>query len=254
MKFIIKKIINYIKTNGLYETSKKILFYPFELIIYRLHLNKINKLNSNSSKFKYIYDKNIWSSEESVSGIGSTLEYTRNLRNNLPNLFKKYEIKSILDAPCGDFNWMQKVLEDCDLNYLGGDIVENLIDKLNLEHSNEKIKFINLDICSDDLPDVDLIFVRDCLFHLSYHDIERFINNFQRSNIEYLFTTSHKNDNSFKNSDIVSGSFRRIDLFSAPFCFNKNFIEKIEDFIQPYPDRSMYLWKRNNFLTDNFSL
>ena len=87
MKFIIKKIINYIKTNGLYETTKK-FFYPYELIIYRLHLNKINKLNSNSSKFKYIYDKNIWSSEESVSGIGSTLEYTKNLRNHLPHLFK----------------------------------------------------------------------------------------------------------------------------------------------------------------------
>ena len=90
-----------------------------------------------------------------------------------------------------------KVLEDCDLNYLGGDIVENLIYKLNLENGNEKIKFINLDICSDDLPDVDLIFVRDCLFHLSNYDI-RFIHNFQRSNIEYLFTTSHKNDNFFK--------------------------------------------------------
>ena len=55
-------------------------FYPYELITYRLHLNKINKLNSNSLKFKYIYDKNIWSSEESVSGIGSTLEYTKNLK------------------------------------------------------------------------------------------------------------------------------------------------------------------------------
>ena len=57
-----------------------------------------------------------------------------------------------------------KVLEDYDLNYLGGDIVENLIYKLNLEHSNVKIKFINLDICSDDLPDVDLILLETVCF------------------------------------------------------------------------------------------
>tara|TARA_B100000989_G_C19522092_1_gene464706 strand:+ start:70 stop:834 length:765 start_codon:yes stop_codon:yes gene_type:complete len=254
MKLIFNKLAKYIKTNGLYETIKKILSYPFEIVIYRLHLHKINKLNSNSLKFKYIYDKNIWSSEESVSGIGSTLKYTKKLRDHLPDFFKKYEIKSILDAPCGDFNWMQKVLEDCDLTYLGGDIVDNLIHKLNSEYSNEKIRFINLDICKDDLPDVDLIFVRDCLFHLSNDDIKRFIQNFQRSNIKYLFTTSHKNNNFFENKDVVTGSFRRIDLFSAPYSFSKNFIEEIEDYIQPYPERSMYLWEKNDLLTDNFSL
>tara|TARA_Y200000002_G_scaffold54048_1_gene39512 strand:- start:17309 stop:18064 length:756 start_codon:yes stop_codon:yes gene_type:complete len=251
---MLTKLFEYFKTHGLFKTSKKILFYPFEKLIYKIHLHKINKLSSNNLRFKYIYEKNVWSSNESLSGLGSTLEYTEKLRESLPSLFKKYEINSILDAPCGDFNWMQKVLENCDINYLGGDIVENLIHKLNFQYSNDKIKFIDIDICNDALPDVDLIFVRDCLFHLSNQDIKKFINNLQRSNIKYLCTTSHKNNNSFINTDIVSGSFRKIDLFSSPFFFNKDYIAEIEDYIKPYQEKSIFLWEMDNFLTDDFLL
>ena len=70
----------------------------------------------------------------------------------------------IFDAPCGDFNWMKLVLNKCDINYIGGDIVENLINDLNKQFSSSKRLFINIDITQDKLPDADLMMVRDCLF------------------------------------------------------------------------------------------
>ena len=40
----------------------------------------------------------------------------------------KYQIKSILDIPCGDFYWM-KGLDLKNINYVGADIVAPLIKK-----------------------------------------------------------------------------------------------------------------------------
>ena len=37
------------------------------------------------------------------------------------------KIRSILDLACGDFNWMSQVLKNVDVDYIGSDIVEDLI-------------------------------------------------------------------------------------------------------------------------------
>ena len=75
---------------------------------------------------------------------------------------------------------------------------------------------------------------RDCLFHFSYEDIFKFFENFINSNIKFLLTTSHFNDYNnnksfFKNKNILTGDFRKIDLFSEPFSFKKNYLLSIED-------------------------
>ena len=42
---------------------------------------------------------------------------------------KKFKIKRLFDAPCGDFNWMPQVLKGVEVDYIGSDIVEDLIVK-----------------------------------------------------------------------------------------------------------------------------
>ena len=65
---------------------------------------------SRSEIFDNIYEMNYWRNCESLSGDGSTLNYTENLRKQLPNLIKAFSINTIYDAPCGDFNWMRGVV------------------------------------------------------------------------------------------------------------------------------------------------
>jgi hypothetical protein len=77
-------------------------------------------LKNAEDRFTLIYKKKYRQNEESVSGFGSTLEYTANLRNKLPELFGKFSIKTIFDAPCGDFNWMGYILKENNLNYIRG--------------------------------------------------------------------------------------------------------------------------------------
>ena len=71
-----------------------------------------------NSIFTKIHDDNLWGSAESVSGSGSEFAYTKNLREKLPDLFSRYNIKKILDAPCGDFNWMRFVVEQVEIQWI----------------------------------------------------------------------------------------------------------------------------------------
>ena len=61
---------------------------------------------------------------------------------------------------------------------------------------------------------------RDCLIHLSFESIERFLKNLSNSNIKYIFLTSYELKNKEKkiiNFDIPDGEYREIDLSEPPF-------------------------------------
>lgn len=207
---------------------------------------KIFKHDKAEDRFTAIYNNNYWRNDESISGSGSTLEYTANLREKLPALFEKHNIKQVLDAPCGDYNWMGVVVEATGIDYTGGDIVAPLIVQNQQDHGRDGVRFIHLDITKGPLPDCDMMIVRDCLFHLSYADIHKFLELFAASNIALLLTSSHVNmpDNSFENEDILSGNFRDIDLFTEPFDFSENVLDKIADDPYEQPKRHMYLFTR----------
>ncbi len=220
--------------------------------IYRKYfiLFLIKKYKNRDKIFEEIYKYNLWGDCESFSGTGSSLLYTENLRKELPLLLRKYNINSIFDAPCGDFNWMNEVLKKNQIKYIGADIVEALIKKNREKYrSTDAVDFMVLDLVNDDYPNADLMICRDCLFHLSYKDIFAVIERFLISNIKFILVTSHDNNNSeFYNSDIKTGYFRKLDLFSAPFMFPKNSLEIINDWVEPDPPRAMHLFSRETIL------
>jgi SAM-dependent methyltransferase len=201
---------------------------------------------ADKAKFTDIYLTNYWRNGESRSGVGSTLDYTENLRKELPNLFEKFDIKKILDAPCGDFNWMRLVIElNNNLEYIGGDIVRELIEDNNRKYKERRINFLELDITEDKLPEADLMICRDCLFHLPIKEVQKFIKNFRESNIKYLLTTSHINSvKNETNSDIEDGQFCFIDLFKEPYNFPRETLYSIDDWVEGFPERKMYLWSK----------
>ena len=181
----------------------------------------------------------------SLSGPGSSLAYTENLRIELPKLIEQFGIKTVLDAPCGDMHWMEEVLAEYpDLNYIGGDIVDSLVEQHKVTFSSRaNTEFLSLDIIRDTLPAADLMICRDCLFHLSEADIKTFLKNFVNSDIHALLTTSHAIG--YTERDIESGSYRSLNLFLPPYNFTADYIYSIEDWIKPHPERWMFMWSRD---------
>jgi len=197
--------------------------------------------------FTHIYDIRGWGSAETACGPGSTLAYTENLRAQLPVLFAQFHIQSILDAPCGDFNWMRTVLEHCPgITYTGADIVQALVRVNADKYATDRIQFTRLDITSDALPAADLMICRDCLFHLPSHLVWEFLANFVQSNIKYLLTTSHTGD--IVNRDTRPGDFHEIDLLAPPYNFPVDALYVIDDWIPPFPPRQMLLWSRDQLI------
>ena len=145
---------------------------------------------SYSNIFSSIYDNYGFGGEESRSGPGSTLSETEKIREKIKNLVKYKEIKSVVDIPCGDFNWMKEV-NLSGIDYIGGDIVPKLIEENKIKYSN--FKFEVMDVTTTQLPKVDLVFVRDCLGHLSDANVLKAVENIKKSGSKYLLTTSFTN-------------------------------------------------------------
>ncbi len=193
--------------------------------------------------FSRIYRRNRWHSEESKSGRDSELSYTKELRRELPILVREYSISRLLDAPCGDFNWMQHVVAELGVKYIGGEVVKELVRQNTRQFGAVGIYFCHIDITRDPLPASDMMMVRDCLFHLSYKDIYLFLENFCRSEIGLLFTTTHLPTEGL-NSDIRTGEYRRIHIYSYPFYFPRAPLRRVDDWVPPYPPREMNLFTR----------
>jgi hypothetical protein len=197
--------------------------------------------------FTDIYNKNLWGSVESISGSGSEIRQTKSVILSINQLIKDYKIASILDIPCGDFNWMKHVdLEN--VKYTGADIVEDLILLNNKKYSKGGvITFRNINLIDDLLPMSDLIIVRDCFIHFSFKDIQKSIQNIKNSGSKYLLTTSFVDCN--ENSDIITGSYRKINLLKLPFSFPEPLLIITENCTEDNGlnlDKSLLLWKIEN--------
>ena len=201
--------------------------------------------------FTSIHKNNYWGSNESKSGPGSNMHNTKNVRKILPKLFKKYKIKKVLDAPCGDFFWMRQVLNKIKIHYVGFDIVPELIKENLKRFSNKRTNFIKLNLINKSLPSGDIIICRALLFHLSYKNIKKVLKNIINSNTKYVLLTNSCVNKDFKNNDIADGGYRPLNLFKHPFNLPKNYIFKFKDTYQHKTqkiDQELILWKRKDLL------
>lgn len=194
--------------------------------------------------FTEIYSTNFWGDQESKSGTGSNSEQTKVLVEELPRIFNEYNVTSVLDIPCGDFKWMQKI-DLSEINYLGADIVDELISKNNDRYSGSNINFKVIDLINDELPEVDLIICRDCLVHLSDEHIKKSLANIKKSGSKFLMTTSYKDKRS--NYNITTGDWRALNLEKKPFDFDKpsDIIEEScsQGTHGEYSDKILALWR-----------
>lgn len=184
-----------------------------------------------AARFQRIVDTNLWGAPTSVSGLGSEEAATAAVREALPQLLQRLEVRSLLDAPCGDAGW----IADCigHLDYTGVDIVPSLIaaniaaHQLRAPHGEVSGRFsgrfsgrscgrfLTADITRDPLPACDLILCRDCLVHLSFGHIFQAIAQLQASGSKWLLTTHFPELED--NRDCEDGDWRALNMERAPF-------------------------------------
>ncbi|HUX95284.1 MAG TPA: hypothetical protein VMV47_06075 [Bacteroidales bacterium] len=165
--------------------------------------------------FTYYYKTNKWGDGESNSGPGSSLLATENIRHELPILIQELDIKTIFDAPCGDFNWLKEVELPSYVKYTGGELVDEIVDINRDLFENSQRSFMKFDIIENEIPLTDLWLCRDSLFHLSNSDVLKVLSNLRSRKIKYFLSTTFPSLDI--NEDILTGEYRPINLEKIPF-------------------------------------
>ena len=168
-------------------------------------------------KFVTYYRERGWGPGESVSGPGSSLEATRLVRTALEDVLRKYQVRTFIDLPCGDFHWM-KTVDLSGIDYLGIDIVPELVEENTKRFGTPSVRFQCADLLKDRLPAVDLVLCRDCLFHYPNKLILRAVRNLRESGSRLLLTTTWPPLAANRELE-TPGLFRPINLQQPPFDF-----------------------------------
>jgi hypothetical protein len=205
-------------------------------------------MTTSKEIFDEVYKNNKWLGDESLSGPGSGLTATSEIRKAIPGVVKKYGIRSFFDAPCGDFYWMKELKEELTPlidNYIGGDVAGTVIESNSSKYSDRKYSFRQVDITEGEIPKCDLIMTRDCFHHLSYQNIIKALNNFKRSGSTYLLVSTYTDNTPNKNSktDIYLNG-RHLNLQLKPFGFPKPLESIDEKTVEPsgWTDKHLCLW------------
>ena len=187
--------------------------------------------------FSRIYQKNHWGATESISGAGSSSRQTAAIRAALPTVLPALG-KTLLDVPCGDFNWQKDAIPP-GMRYIGGDIVPELIQRNRVVQP--AMDFRVIDLITDDLPMSDVLLTRDCLVHLSFPDALKAIENIRRSGIRYLIATTFVGRRF--NEDIPTGAWRPLNMRLAPFDFPEPLQLIDENCGGEFSDKALGVWR-----------
>jgi hypothetical protein len=166
------------------------------------------------SKFSEIWRASGWGGSETRSGPGATLAQTVAVRRELEKLFGELGIHTLVDAGCGELNWMSKISDKLGL-YLGFDVVDDLVADLRRRFAERKTHFFNsADVTRHVLPRADAIVCRDVLTHLPHAMVIEALQNFRKSGSRYLIATTFPRGG---NDPIRIGAWQAMDLCAEPF-------------------------------------
>ena len=213
-----------------------------ENIYAKNYVRAVGKLNSSIGDHEHL-----------GSGAGSSLATTFGIRTAMPHLVELLQIKTIFDVPCGDFNYFRDILKDlrmASVHYIGADIVQFLVDALNREfYQPNRVEFMRFDLSLQALWPVDLVVIRDVLFHFNAQRALDVLRNVNQSGAKYLLTTyfpdSHANEHQDRQFKPGRGfrSFMKLNLEDAPFSLRPPMVAIGHDSERLHDNRVLGLWR-----------
>lgn len=206
-------------------------------------------IKTQAATWTAIRDSWVARDHETVNGPGSTVDMTAALRNFLADVIKWHNIRSILDAPCGDWNWMRHV-DLTDVKYTGWDVEPTTIELNDKRWPQHEFSVKNL-LTARRIPTVDLIICRDFLIHLPNKQIDQIVDKFTKSGSRFLLATNHPHASN--DVDLAPGGEegfaaywqRHVDLEAPPFSLGGRVEAVVEPNHPVAPVNEMVLFQLN---------
>jgi len=206
-------------------------------------------------RFETIYAQNIWGSG---SGEGSLPTRTKGYARFLQHFIRDNRITSVVDLGCGDWQF-SRFIDWSGVRYHGFDIARPVIEENRRLYARVRVDFDVSPEQFDQLPDADLLIVKDVLQHWSNAAIERFLPTLKRYPFALLTNCTPPRRRRFwkisttKNSDIEDGDFRYLDLRTAPFFLQAKAVYAFSphaDWYRRYPIKPE-AWRKTVLLVEN---
>jgi len=212
-------------------------------IVYSIRLKiKLNRFKNKNAEyiFSTIYQEKLWggSKDKYCSGSGTKSNNTNNYIRSVSDFIVSNDIHSILDIGCGDYRIMKEIVDTLGIDFIGIDIVEDLIEYNKKIFGKENVTFLHLNALDEALPKADLVTVRQVLQHLNNDQIIKILEKLKY--FKYVLITEHIpiNSNAVPNKNKKTGPDIRIYYNSGvfidkpPFNIKTNgiLIEYREDF------------------------
>lgn len=194
---------------------------------------------SDKQVFTEIYDKNLWGWKG--SGIGAMKQYSMPFIEYLQNFINSNNITSIVDIGCGDWEMMKYVNIPSNINYIGVDIVDKIIENNKKHYAKENISFEKIDNIKElSKYNGDLLIIKDVMQHWDtitiWYSIGHIISNFKYALIVNNIVSQGAPS---INSEINAGNSRPLDLEVSPFFMK---LRKIKDYTLPNRVKRIYLY------------
>lgn len=221
--------------NSIKETLKALLPPPLAKVIRKVRTRdnfREYRGLPTQEVFSKIYESAIWGksddpSQPFYSGSGSHDDVVVSAYlNAIQDFLQTFDRKpNVVDLGCGDFFVGSKIRPLCE-KYVACDIVPKLVEFNRKKFEALDVDFRVLDLTTDELPDGDVVFVRQVFQHLSNRQISKVLPEIA-SRYKYFVLTEHlpgkpefeHNLDKPAGPDIRTGIESGIVLASPPFNF-----------------------------------
>ena len=171
---------------------------------------------SATDVFSDVYERDLWNGG---SGPGSAPENSEVYRRFLQEFLDGFDYPvKVVDLGCGDWR-IGELMDWLGVDYVGVDVVPEVVEANRRRDTPDNVSFVCLDALVDDLPEGDVLVVKDVLQHWPNADVLRLLDAAEE---RFTFTVvtndvSSKSHPAKVNSDIALGDWRPIDIERAPF-------------------------------------
>jgi SAM-dependent methyltransferase len=129
-------------------------------------------------------------------------------------------VKSVLDVGCGDWQ-ISRLMDWRGIDYTGVDVSSVVLSNTR-KFSKEGIRFLELNAVTDDLPNADLLIMKDVIQHWSNTDIKGFLPKLEK--FKRVLITNGFHPSGTLNNDISVGDYRYLALEIEPFNVKGDYI------------------------------
>jgi SAM-dependent methyltransferase len=202
---------------------------------YRNH-RQVKQFEGLSDKeiFDSIYRQNMWggqTGEALRSGSGSTPEQSEHYENLVVDFVDQNEIKTVLDFGCGNFQVSERIHKKCKTKpaMTGIDISDVVIERNTQMYRFGEFKFIK-DDGNIELPESDLITIRQVLQHNSNENIMRILSRVRNRYFHLIIAEHVPHNPREKNLNFPTSMLTRMTIQSGVFVDEPPFnlpVEKV---------------------------